>query len=103
MDALSRIHQERSRAQKDFAEFVKTPAGKIWQKYPYWDPSLCQKIAEGQVVLGMSKGQVGEAIGDATKVKKKRIGENIEEWVVEGKEKMVLRFEDNSLRAWEGR
>ena len=48
VEALSKIHQEKAKAQKEFAEFIRTPAGKIWEKHPYWDPAICQKIAEAQ-------------------------------------------------------
>ena len=57
-EALSKIRQEKAKAQKEFGEFVQTPAGKIWEKHPYWDPATCQKIAEGKVEPGMSKEQV---------------------------------------------
>ncbi|MBM4332283.1 MAG: hypothetical protein FJ117_13870 [Deltaproteobacteria bacterium] len=102
LEALSRIHQEKLKAQKDFAEFIKTPAGKIWQKYPYWDPATCQKIAEGQVFLEMSKEQAREAAGTPVKVRSEKRGNMIlEEWIFDGKEKMILRFENNVLRSIE--
>ena len=99
VEALSKIHQEKARAQKEFAEFIQTPAGKIWEKHPYWDPAICQKIADGQVEPGMSKEQVKAALGEAKEVKSERRGETLhEQWTVEGKEKFVLRFEENTLK-----
>ena len=56
-EALSKIRQEKADAEKEFAEFSETPAGKLWQKHPYWDPAACRKIAEGLVFPGMSKEQ----------------------------------------------
>ena len=104
VEALSKIHQEKARAQKEFAEFIQTPAGKIWEKHPYWDPAICQKIADGQVEPGMSKEQVKAALGEAKEVKSERRGETLhEQWTVEGKEKLVLRFEENTLKAVEKR
>ena len=100
-EALSKIHQEKARAQEEFAEFIKTPAGKLWQRYPYWDPDLCQKIAEGQVLPGMSKEQAKEAVGAPVEVRRRN--QFLEEWVVEGqgKERMILKFEDNVLKTVE--
>jgi len=104
VEALSKIHQEKAKAQKEFAEFIRTPAGKIWEKHPYWDPAICQKIADGQVEPGMSKEQVKAALGEAKEVKTERRGETLhEQWTVEGKEKFVLRFEENALKAVEKR
>lgn len=101
-EALSKIQQERGKAQKDHEDFMKTPAGKIWEKYPYWDRLICQLIAEGRVSQGMSKEQVREALGPPAKIKPKK-GQKIlyEEWEIAGKEKMVLKFEDNTLIALE--
>ncbi len=98
-EALSKIRQEKAKAQKDFAEFIGTPAGKIWEKHPYWDPATCQKIAEGNVEPGMSKEQVKAALGEPRTVKSEKQGEILhEEWTVEGKEKIILQFEDNKLK-----
>jgi len=105
-NVLSRIHQEKAKAQKDHEEFMKTRAGKIWEKYPYWDRETCQKIAEGQVWTGMSKEQAREAIGTPGKVRtEKREGLLYEEWAVDGrdKEKLILRFEDNVLKSIEAK
>ena len=104
VEALSKIHQEKAKAQKEFAEFIRTPAGKIWEKHPYWDPAICQKIADGQVEPGMSREQVKAALGEAKEVKSERRGETLhEQWTVEGKGKFVLRFEENTLKAVEKR
>jgi hypothetical protein len=104
IDALSKIHQEKAKAQKEFAEFIRTPAGKIWENHPYWDPAICQKIADGQVEPGMSKEQVKAALGEAKNMKSERRGEVLhEEWTFEGKEIRVLEFEENSLKRIERR
>ncbi len=96
--ALSKIQGEKDKAQEDFAQFMETPAGKIWARHPYWDPSTCQKISEGQVFPGMSKEQAREAIGTPAKVRTNKEGELLyEEWILEGKEKMILKFENNTL------
>ena len=102
--ALSKIDQERAQAQRDHEEFTKTPAGKIWEKHPYWDRLTCQKIAAGQVWPEMSKEMAGVAVGPPGKVRTEKRGETLyEEWTVQGKEKMVLRFEDNVLISMERR
>ena len=104
IDALSKIHQEKAKAQKEFSEFVGTPAGKIWEKHPYWDAAICRKIADGQVESGMSKEQVKAAVGEPKNVKSERRGEVLhEEWMVEGKEKFILLFEENTLKKVERR
>ena len=101
---LSKIDQERAKAQRDHEEFGKTPAGKIWERHPYWDRLTCQKIAAGQVWPEMSKEMAGVAVGPPEKVRTEKRGETLyEEWTVEGKEKMVLRFEDNALISVERR
>ena len=101
---LSKIDQERAKAQRDHEEFTKTPAGKIWEKHPYWDRLTCQKIAAGQVWPEMSKEMAGVAVGPPEKVRTEKRGETLyEEWTVEGKEKMVLRFEGNALISVERR
>jgi hypothetical protein len=98
-EALSKIHQEKARAQKEHADFIQTPAGKIWEKHPYWDPATCQKIAEGKVEAGMNKEQVKTALGEPKDVRSEKRGEILyEEWTMEGKERMILRFEENSLK-----
>jgi hypothetical protein len=102
IEALSKIHQEKAKAQKEFSEFIRSPAGKIWEKHPYWDPAICEKIASGQVEPGMSKEQVKAALGEPKEVKPEGRGEVLhEEWTVAGKEKRVLRFEENTLKAVE--
>ena len=104
IDALSKIHQEKAKAQKEFSEFVLTPAGKIWESHPYWDPTICQKIADGKVEPGMSKDQVKAALGEAKNVKSERRGGVLhEEWTFEGKEIRGLEFEENSLKRIERR
>jgi len=104
VEALSKIHQEKTKAQKEFAEFIRTPAGKIWEKHPYWDPAICQKIADGQVEPGMSIEQIKATLGEPKNVKSERRGEVLhEEWTVEGKEKWLLRFEENTLKVIERR
>jgi hypothetical protein len=102
IEALSKIHQEKAKAQKEFSKFIRTPAGKIWEKHPYWDPAICEKIAAGRVEPGMSKEQVKAALGEPQEVKAERRGEVVhEEWKVTGKEKWVLRFEGNALKGIE--
>jgi hypothetical protein len=87
------------KARQDHAEFLKTPAGQVWQKYPYWTPDICQKIVEGQVFPGMSKEQAREAVGRVMEVRKKKGDPQAEEWTVESRnlEKMVLKFKGNAL------
>lgn len=98
-EILSTIDQEKARAQRDFADFIQTPGGKLWQKYPYWDPAICQKIAEGQVFPGMSKEQTREAVARVVEIRKQKGEKRWEEWVVENKRKemMILRFDENLL------
>jgi hypothetical protein len=46
----------------------------------------------------MSKEMAGVAVGPPKKVTTEKRGETLyEEWIVEGKEEIVLRFEDNTL------
>ncbi len=101
-DALSKIEEEKAKARKGYEDFIKTPAGKIWEKHPYWDRETCEKIAEGQVFPGMSKEQVKEAIGLPKKVKTaNQGGKHEEEWLTDGSPGMVLRFEGHVLKSVE--
>lgn len=63
---------------------------------------MCRTVAEGQGVPGMSKAQVREALGGADPAKTWEDGKLIyEEWRVPGKERVILRFENNLLVAAE--
>ncbi len=98
-EVLTKINQEKDKARQEHAEFIKTPAGQLWQKHPYWSPDICQKIVEGQVFPGMSKEQAKEAVNQVVEVRKKKGDKQPEDWTVEGRnrEKMVLKFEGNAL------
>jgi hypothetical protein len=98
-EVLAKIDQEKAKARQEHAEFMKTPAGQLWQRHPYWSLETCQKIVEGQVFPGMSKEQAKEAVGRVMKVKEKRGDQQPEEWAVEGRsgERMILKFEGNAL------
>jgi len=98
-EVLTKITQEKDRARQEHAEFIKTPAGQLWQKHPYWSPEICQKIVEGQVFPGMSKEQAKEAVNQVVEVRKKKGNQQSEEWTVEGRnrERMVLKFAGNAL------
>jgi hypothetical protein len=98
-EVLSKIDQEKADAQKAHADFIQTPAGKLWQKYPYWSPEMCQRIIDGQVSPGMSMDQAKEAVDRVAEVRKKKGEKQPTEWVAEGrnKEKLILRFEGNAL------
>ncbi len=104
-EALSRIEQEKEKARKGYADFIQTPAGKLWQKHPHWDPAACQRIAGGQVFTGMSREQAAEAVAKVEEIIKPKGGRGVEIWRAEGRrqEKWTLRFEDNTLVAVEGR
>lgn len=98
-EALSKIEQEKAKAQKDFQDFIKTPAGKIWETHPYWDRDICEKVAGGELIPGMSKEQAREALKVAGKVKRKiPIGKTDEEWFAESQGEIRLRFEGNVLK-----
>ncbi len=99
VEVLSQIDQERAQAQQEFADFVQTPAGKLWQKHPYWSPEMCRKIAAGEIVEGMSKEQVKEAVGGVVEARMKKGEKPAEEWIVEGRnrERILLKFDGNAL------
>jgi hypothetical protein len=102
-EVLSKIDQEKASAQIAHAEFIQTPAGKLWKKYPYWSPEMCQRIIDGQVSPGMSMDQAKEAVDRVVEVRKKKGEKQPTEWVAEGrnKEKLILKFEGNALVAVE--
>jgi hypothetical protein len=97
-DALSKIEQEKAKAQKDYQDFIHTPAGKIWEKHPYWDREVCARVAAGEVSPGMSKEQAAEALGHGAKVKRKKQSGEEEEWFAESQGEIILRFEGNVLK-----
>jgi hypothetical protein len=98
-EVLSKIDQEKAQARQEFSDFIQTPAGKLWQKHPYWSPEMCRKIAAGEIVPGMSKEQAREAVSKVVEVRTMKGETPAEEWVVEGRsgEKMVLQFDGNAL------
>ena len=104
-EVLSKIDREKADAQKAHADFIQTPAGKLWQKYPYWSPEMCQRIIDGHVSPGMSMDQAKEAVDRVVEVRKKKGEKELTEWVVEGRnqDKLVLKFEGNALVAVERR
>jgi hypothetical protein len=60
---------------------------------------MCRKIAAGEVVAGMSKEHVTEAVAKIVEVRTKKGEKPAEEWIVEGRngEKIVLKFDGNAL------
>ena len=98
-EVLSKIDQERADARKAHADFIQTPAGKLWQRYPYWSPEMCQRIIDGRVSPGMSMDQAKEAVDRVVEVRKRKGEKQPTEWVAEGrnKEKLILKFEGNAL------
>lgn len=98
----SYIQQEKIKAQRDFAEFVQTRAGKIWLQHPYWHPDTCQKIAQGEILPGMNIDQVKESLASRSLTKIRINGHKEgEEWIVEGEKKLVLHFLNGVLQSWE--
>lgn len=101
-EGWSYIQQEKLKAQRDFAEFVKTPAGQIWLQRPYWHPEICQKIAQGEISPGMNKDQVKESLAKKSQTKMKiNVNNDREEWIVEGENILVLHFLNGVLQSWE--
>lgn len=105
-EGWSIIQREKIKAQKDFAEFIKTPAGKIWQRHPYWTPETCQKIAQGELFIGMDRDQAHESLTSSlprrNKITTSSQGDTFwEEWAIEGEAKLILQFRDNILLGWE--
>ncbi|NWF55938.1 MAG: hypothetical protein HXY45_14210 [Syntrophaceae bacterium] len=98
-EVLSKIDQEKAQARQEFADFIQTPAGKLWQRYPYWSPEMCRKIAAGEIVPGMSKEQAREAVSRVVEVKTEKGKDRAEEWVVESRNqgRMLLKFDGNAL------
>lgn len=105
-EGWSYIQREKIKAQRNFAEFIKTPAGKVWLKHPYWTPEICQKIAQGEILVGMHKDQVKESLASLLQ-RKIKISNYLEgntlweEWLLEGEDKLILRFRDNLLQSLE--
>jgi hypothetical protein len=96
-EVLSKIDQEKADARKAHADFIQTPAGKLWQKYPYWSPDMCQRVVDGLLSPGMSMDQAREAVNRVAEVRKKK--GNLSEWAAEGRngETLILRFDGNAL------
>ncbi len=98
----SYIQRERLKAQKEFAEFIKTPAGKIWEKHPYWNPETCQKIAQGEISPGMTREQVKESLAQKPQIKiKVKAHLESEEWIVEGEKNLIFHFQNGILKSWQ--
>lgn len=79
--------------------YLKTPAGKLWQKHKDWDRRFCDSIVRRKVLQGMSPGQVRAAWGRPENINRTVIpGHTSEQWVYGD---TYLYFDDGVLTSWQ--
>jgi hypothetical protein len=78
------------------AAFLKTTAGKIWQKHKEWGRETCETIAKRQTIVGMTAEQVRLAWGKPDHVNSTITGNHRSEQWVYGSNQYVY-FEDGIM------
>lgn len=78
------------------AAFLKTAAGKIWQKHKEWGRETCETIAKRQTIVGMTAEQVRLAWGKPDHVNSTITGNHRSEQWVYGSNQYVY-FEDGIM------
>ena len=87
--------QENAKAAE--AAFLKTPAGKIWQKHQNWNRDVCETIAKKQIQIGMTAEQVRASWGRPSKVNSTITARGThEQWVYDASDDYVY-FDDGIM------
>jgi hypothetical protein len=96
---LEAKRQAEERARKAEEQFLKTPAGKLWQKHKDWDRQYCDAIVNRKVMSGMNPQQVRAAWGRPEHINRTVIpGHTAEQWVYGD---TYLYFDDGILTSWQ--
>jgi hypothetical protein len=89
--------QERARQIEE--QYLKTPAGELWQKHKDWDRKYCQAIINRKVMTGMNPAQVRAAWGRPERINRTVLpGYTTEQWVYGD---TYLYFDDGVLTSWQ--
>jgi hypothetical protein len=68
---VSQVHDaedQHKKAKQEEDKFLKTTAGKIWNKHRHWDKDICRTIADGSIRMGMTDEQVRLSWGKPYKI-----------------------------------
>lgn len=91
--------QAEERARKAEDQYLKTPAGKLWQKHKDWHRQYCEAIVKHKVMTGMNPEQVRAAWGRPEHINRTVIpGRTTEQWVYGD---TYLYFDDGLLTSWQ--
>jgi len=91
--------QAEQRARQIEEQYLKTPAGKLWQKHKDWDRQYCQAIVNRKAMTGMNPEQVRATWGRPERINRTVIrGHTTEQWVYGD---TYLYFDDGVLASWQ--
>ena len=86
-------------AKKAEQKYLKTRAGRLWQKHKDWDRQYCDAIVKHKVMTGMNPKQVRTAWGRPETINRTVIpGHTTEQWVYGS---TYLYFDDGVLTSWQ--
>jgi len=60
--------EELARQKAEHEKFLKTKAGRIWQKHQDWPKEICETVAQGKVRIGMNADQIRAAWGNPDRI-----------------------------------
>jgi hypothetical protein len=96
--AAAAAEEQRKAAGRE-AQWLKTKAGKIWQKHKDWDRAVCETIAQGKVHIGMTAEQCRAAWGPPEDVNRTTYSFGVhEQWSYGEYCGSALYFEDGILK-----
>lgn len=99
-EAAALKRQEEQAAEE--AKFLKTRAGRIWQKHPDWPKDICEVIAQGKVRQGMTADQIRASWGKPDRIHRTVIGDHVsEQWVYDrGSQNQYLYLENGVMTTY---
>jgi hypothetical protein len=86
-------------ARKAEEQYLKTPAGKLWQKHKDWNRDYCQAIVNRRVIIGMNSEQVRAAWGRPERINRTVFPSHTSEQWVYGDS--YLYFDDGVLASFQ--
>lgn len=84
------------------AKWLRSKAGRIWQKHKTWNRNVCDTIADGQIELRMTTEQCRLSWGNPTDINRTVYSFGVhEQWCYGEYCKPALYFEDGILISWQ--
>lgn len=97
---LIREQQEKLAAEE--ARWLKTQAGRIWQKHQDWPKDICEVIAQGKVQQGMTADQIRASWGKPDRIHRTVLGNHVsEQWVYDrGNQNQYIYLENGIMTSY---